>query len=257
MKKKMCFGAMLISVAIIGVLSLTALIPPATAQLSNLLSQGVTMTMTTTSNGKTSTMTQYFSGNATKSMSTDGNDSIVRFDQEKLISIDNKQKTYTEMTFQQMQEMMDQVGQSMAGLSDNPQAAAALKKMMGGGDSAPLAVTKQGPGEPVAGYATEKYLVTGPMDMEIWAAPDLKVPVAYYDAVKIRIPANPMFDMRKMYDAFKQVNGWPVKYVMTMKMMGRSITTTTEATSIQKGAIPASTFEIPAGYKKVDLKLSK
>jgi hypothetical protein len=29
---------------------------------------------------------------------------------------------------------------------------------------------------------------------------------------------------------------------------------TTEATSIQKGAIPASTFEVPAGYKKVESK---
>jgi hypothetical protein len=254
MKKRMCFGAMLITVAIMGVLSLAGLVPPAKAQLSGLLSQGVTMTMTTTSNGRTSTATHYFSGNASKSVSADGNESIIRFDQQKLITIDNKQKTYTEMTFQQMQEMADQLGKSMGGISDNPEAAAAIKKMMGGGNSGPLTVTKQGPGEPVAGYATEKYLVTGPMDMQIWAAPDLKVPATYYDAVKIRIPANPMFDVGKMYDAFKQISGWPVKYVMTINMMSRSMTTTTEVTSIQKGAIPASTFEIPAGYKKVESK---
>jgi hypothetical protein len=39
-----------------------------------------------------------------------------------------------------------------------------------------------------------------------------------------------------------------------MKMMGKSTTTTTEATSIQKGAIPPSTFEVPAGYKLVQEK---
>jgi hypothetical protein len=90
---------------------------------------------------------------------------------------------------------------------------AALKKMMGG-SSAPLTVTRQGPGETIAGYATDKYLVTGLVDMEIWAAPDLKVPTAYYDAMRIRIPSNPVFDAGKMYDAFKQIDGWPVKYVI-------------------------------------------
>jgi hypothetical protein len=80
------------------------------------------------------------------------------------------------------------------------------------------------------------------------------MPTAYYDAIRIRIPPNPVFDAGKMYDAFKQINGWPVKYVMMMKMMGRSTTTTTEATSIQKGAIPSSTFEVPAGYKLVQEK---
>jgi len=254
MKTKMCFGAVLLSLAIVGALSVNGLVPLATAQLSGLLSQGVTMTMTNTSGGKTSTTTQYFSGNATKSATSEGTDSIVRFDQQKLITIDNKKKTYSEMTFQQMQEMMDKAGAGMDSMSQDPAAAAALKKMMGGGNSGPLTVTKEGPGEAIAGYATEKYQVTGPFDMEIWAATDLKVPAAYFDAMKIRLPANPMFDMRKMYDAFKQIDGWAVKSVMTMKMMGRTITTTMEVTSVQKGAIPPSTFDVPAGYKLVQEK---
>jgi hypothetical protein len=39
--------------------------------------------------------------------------------------------------------------------------------------------------------------------LEIWAAPELQVPAVFYDAMKIFTPANPMFDLRKMYDAFK------------------------------------------------------
>lgn len=253
MKTRICYGVVLVSFAIIGALVVDGLVPSATAQLSGLLSQGLTMTMTTTANGRTSTTTHYFSANATKSVSPEGMDSIIRFDQQKLISVDNKKKTYTEITFQQMQAMIDQLGKGMAGMQNDPEAMAAIKKMMGG-SSAPLTVTKAGPGENIAGYATEKYVVSGPMDMEIWAAPDLKVPTAYYDAMKIRVPANPIFDMGKMYDAFKQINGWPVKYTMTMKMMGRSITTTNEVTSVQKGVIPPSTFEVPAGYKLVQEK---
>ena len=140
-----------------------------------------------------------------------------------------------------------------AGMPQDPEAMAAIKKMMGG-SSAPLTVTKQGPGETVAGYATEKYLVTGPIEMEIWATPEFKLPAAYYDAIKMRLPANPVLDLGKMYDAFKQINGMAMKSVVKMKVMSMSITTTTEVTSVQKGAIPPATFEVPAGYKLVQEK---
>jgi len=249
------YRTMLAACALVGILCAGVNLPYASAQLSGILSQGVTMTMTTTANGRTSTSTHYFSGNASKAVTGTGTDTIIRFDQQKLISIDNQKKTYSEMTFQEMQAMMDQAEKGMSQATDNPEAMAAIKKMMGGGNLTPLTVTKKGPGETIAGYATEKYLVAGPMDIEIWAAPDLKVPAAYYDSMKLRLPSNPIMDLRKMYDAFKQVNGWPVKYVMTLKMMGRSIVTTSEVTSVQKGAIPPATFEVPAGYQKVVEKM--
>jgi hypothetical protein len=245
----MCVGATLVLFIIVGLVSTNGLVPFASAQLSGLLSQGVTMTQTTNANGSTVTATLYFSGNATKTASSNGVDSIVRFDQQKIITVDNNKKTYSELTFQQMQENADKAASAMP---NSPEAIAAMRKFGLGGSTAPLSVTKQGPGETIAGYATNKYLVSGPFEMQIWAAPDLKVPAAYFDAMKVHVPANPMFDMRQMYDAFKQIDGWPVKSVMTMKMMmGRSMTTTTEVTSVQKGAIPPSTFEVPAGYKLV------
>jgi hypothetical protein len=255
MKKNISFGAAVLAFTVVASVTLAGRVPSAVAQLSGLLRQGLTMTMSTNANGRTSTSTHYFSGNASKSVTSEGQDSIVRFDQQKMISIDNKKKTYSEMTFQEMQAAIDAAAKGLGELQGDPEAMAAMKKMMGGGNSGPLTVTKQGPGETIAGYATEKYLVTGPLQMEIWAAPELKAPTAYYDAMKVRLPANPILDMGKMFDAFKQVNGWPVKYIFTMNMMGRTMTTTTEATSIQKGPIPASTFEVPAGYKQE--KLSK
>ena len=69
------------------------------------MSQGLTMNETTTANGKTTTSTTYFSGNATKRSSADGQDSIIRFDQEKIVTVDHKKKTYSEITFKQLQEM--------------------------------------------------------------------------------------------------------------------------------------------------------
>ena len=145
------------------------------------------------------------------------------------------------------------MAKATAAVPQNAEAMAAIKKMMGG-SSAPLTVSRQGPGEAVAGYATEKYLVTGPFEMEIWAAPELKLPPAYYDAIKLLLPANPVMDLSKMYDAFKQIDGMAMKSVMKIKVMSMSITTATEVTSVQKGAIPPATFEVPAGYRLVQGK---
>jgi hypothetical protein len=190
--------------------------------------------------------TIYFSGNAMKSSSADGNDVIMRFDQQKMVVIDNKKKTYSEMNFDELQKMMDKVGEQMKGM--DPQQLEAMRKMMGQtmGD---VKVTPQGAGETIAGYATEKYLINmGPMEMEVSAAPNFQIPPAYYNAMKLRMPKNPMFDASKMYDEMSKIKGMTMKSVMTMKIMNMAMTTTTLVTSVEKGSIPASTFAVPAGY---------
>jgi hypothetical protein len=235
------------------VLALAGLPPDAGAQI---FSQDLTMHSTTTSSGMagrgggSATGTEYFSKNAMRTNSSDGNDTIIRFDEEKFITIDNKKKTYSEMTFKQLQEMLDKASAAM-GKMENMEA---LRKMMGTA-SASITVTKAGPGETIAGYPTEKYILKGPMEMEIWAAPSLKIPSAYYDALKFRMPSNPMFDMSKLYDEMKKIEGIPLKTVTTMKMMNMEMKTTKVVTSIEKGSLPGATFEVPAGYKLVTPKL--
>ena len=119
----------------------------------------------------------YFSGTSMKRTGANGTDMIVRYDQGKIITVDHKKKTYTEMTLEQLQQKINEAAKAM---NENKEQMEALRKMMGQ-SFGPVSVTKQGPGETIAGYATEKYLVKGPMEMQIWAAPDLKIPGAYYD----------------------------------------------------------------------------
>ncbi len=221
-------------------------------------SSDITLHETTTGSGMgqgkgTQTITSYFGKNAMKRVSSEGTDTVIRFEEGKIITIDNKKKTYSEVTIKQIQDMMEKVTSEV---DQNKEAMEAMRKMMGQ-TMAAFSVTKVGPGGPIAGYATEKYQVTGPMEMEIWAAPDLKVPAIYYDVMKARTPRNPMFDMGKMYDEMKKIDGIPLKSVTVMKMMGREIKTLTEVSSVEKGAIPASTFEIPAGYKQVKDKFEQ
>jgi len=129
----------------------------------------------------------------------------------------------------------------------------AVRKMLGQTNA--VSVTKIGPGGTIAGYTTEKYLVTGPLQMEIWSAPKLKVPALYYDALKMSIARNPVFDMGRMYDEMKKITGMTLKSVITIKLMNMEIKTTTVVTAVEKGPIPASTFAVPADYKAAPAKI--
>jgi len=238
-------------------LACSAALPQAAAQ--GLFSQDLTLHETTSNPGmmgrgaSTSKSTSYFSKNAMKRASSDGNDMIIQFDSGKIITIDNNKKTYSEITPQQLQEFMDKAAASMGA---NKEQMDMVKKMMGQ-TSDSLTVSKEGPGETIAGYETVKYNVTGMINMELWVAPTLKLPALYYDALKMRTPPNPFFDMRKMYDEFKKVEGMTLKSITTIKMMNNEMKTTTMVDSVEKAPIPASTFEVPSGYKLVPMNLSK
>jgi hypothetical protein len=216
-------------------------------------SQDLILHETTTISGmmgsedQTVTVTNYFSGSAIKRSTSDGNDTIMHLDQGRIITIDHEQKTYSEMTLEQLNAIFDKLSEAF---DQNTEQMEAMRKVMGG--DAAISVTKVGPGETIAGYRTEKYRVAGPMQMEIWVAPDLQVPELYYDAMKIRMPHNPMFDLGRIYDEMKKIKGMTLKSITTIKLI--DITTTSVVTSVERSSIPASTFEIPQGYKSVAMQ---
>lgn len=200
------------------------------------------------------TSTVYFSGNVVRQDSSDGSDFLLYFDQRKFVTIDHNKKTYSELTFDELEARLNELSDKAQNL-DNPQARAMLEKMMGA-KFGEVSVTKEGPGGEIAGFDTERYtIVVAPLNIEVWAAPELEVPELYYDSLKLRAPPNPMFDMGKMFEAMKEIDGMSLKTQTSFSMMGQSSTTISEVTSVEEGAIPASTFEIPADYEKTDLSL--
>lgn len=256
MQTRISFGTALFCTVCAFILVFAGFSPDANAQI---FSEDLTMHSTTTSSGMmgrgggTTTDTDYYSNNAVKMSKSDGTDTIIRFDTKTLVTIDNNKKTYTEMTFEQMQQMLSKV---TAQLGQNSEQLEAAKKMMGLSDTS-VSVSKAGAGETIAGYSTEKYLVTmGPITMEIMAAPSLKVPGAYYDVLKVQSPANPIFDMNQLYDEMKKIEGMPLKTITSVKMMNMEMKTSKVVDSIEKGSVPASEFEIPAGYTRVEARLN-
>jgi hypothetical protein len=193
--------------------------------------------------GRETPTTLYISQMATRSSTGEGMDVIIRLDAKKMFIIDNKKKTYSERTFDEMEKMAAGAGKE----NPPPEAAAQMRPMMGSGE---VTVTPLGPGETIAGYATEKYHVTNGAEMEVdvWMAPALVMPAAYYDAMKSLMPANPMFD------EYKKIGAMQLKSVSTMKVAGHLITTTTVVKSVDKAPIPSATFDVPAGYKAVPMK---
>ncbi len=69
---------------------------------------------------------------------------------------------------------------------------------------------------------------------------------------------NPMFKgMAKVAEEMKKIQGFPLARTTEFQMMGKSTTTSSEAIEVKQGPVPASAFEIPAGYKKVDSPMAK
>jgi hypothetical protein len=48
------------------------------------------------------------------------------------------------------------------------------------------------------------------------------------------------------------MKGVSIYHQSTTKMMGKSMTETSEVTEVKKGPIPASAWDVPAGYKKTE-----
>ncbi len=258
MKRARPFKTTAIRAVILALIFGTGVFPLAGAQKAKPADQDFTLHETTTSSGsigggRTISSTNYFSRNAMKRTAPDGNDTIIRIDEGRIITINHRTKTYSSATIQELNQMLEK---TTAEVAENKEQLEAMRKMMGQMMNS-FTVTKIGSGEPIAGFKTEKYAVRGILEMEIWAAPELKVPELYYDALKMSVRPNPIFDARKMYDEFKKINGMTMKTVAVMKMMEMDIRTETVVTSVERTPIPASTFDIPAGYKQVPADLLK
>lgn len=196
--------------------------------------------------GEESTSVTYISPSAIMEKSSSGTDFVIYFEKGSVLTIDNKEKEYSEYTFEELNQALETMGSDS---EENQQAQAMMKKMMG--EMAKEAkIEKLGPGEEIAGYSTEKYRLTmSPMVITIWAAPDLPMPDAYFDAMKISSPQNPMFDLGAMFDSFKEIEGMGMRTDTVFTMMGMEVKSSEVVTRVERGPFPD--LSIPQGYKKV------
>jgi hypothetical protein len=207
----------------------------------------------TLNQGAPTTSTQYVGEKMIRT--TDGeNDTIVDVANGRYTVINHKKKEYYEFTRDEMMASMQQLEQQMAGPMG-----AMMEKMMGG-RVGEVSVVK-GAARKVAGYDCTAYTVSMGENMryELCATTALSLPPVYYDALKGPYAMMGPMSRRfvKVFEEMKKIKGFPVAMTTAVSVGPMKIRADQEATEIKRGAIPASAFQVPAGYKKKDSPFKK
>jgi len=148
-----------------------------------------------------------------------------------------------------------------------PEMRAKMEKMMGG-MAASVSVEK-GPGtRTIAGYSCEEWTISigGMSKTEQCNTTALPFPVQAWDRYKdfadgmssMFASMGPMAKgLGDMQEKFRQMKGIPLATRTTTSVMGKTSVHSTEVTEVRKGPIPASAWQVPADYKKVESPMMK
>ena len=195
-----------------------------------------------------------------------GEEMIVRLDKQMLYTVTTKEKTYSEMTFAELEAGMKKAGsktdEKMQELQKQLESMPAeqrkaIEQQMGGmlpgkGKDAKFEVSNAGDKKTIAGHSCTKFLVTrdGKEFMSLWVTKEIKD----FDGMKKdfeeygkRMSAMNEMMGKGMLEAMKKVDGFP----METDVMGMS----TVVTKVERRSTPEGDFGVPAGFTKVKSKM--
>ena len=186
---------------------------------------------------------------------------IVRLDKEVMMMMDNKEKTYWQLTFAEMESMMKGVGSKMDAamaemdekMKDMPEEQRKMvEKMMGGRmgkKNAKIDIEKTDESKTVSGYKCKKYVLKMGDDelATVWATQDIsdfgvmrKDMEEFGKRMSAMLPRGMEGSVEK---SLSTLDGFPIQ---TERKNGSVMT----VTKIEKKSTPTSEFEAPSGYKK-------
>lgn len=223
--------------------------------------------------------TSYISSDRIRMATADGSEMLAEPGAGKFTLIDNKKKEYYVVTKQdmeafsaalaarmkEMEPKMRQAQEQMKNLPPEMQ-----QKMAGlmGGFASSVTVTK-GPGSrTIAGYKCDNWTLSiGEMSRtEQCLTMDVPFPPQIWESYQefANTMKNSMAAMGpmaqgigQMQEKMKDMKGLPLASTNTTKILGKTSTDSQEVTEIKKGPIPATAWQIPAGYKQVESPMSK
>jgi len=188
---------------------------------------------------------------------------IIRLDKELMIMGDPAKKAYYQMTFAEMEEMMEGASAVMdAQMEAMRQQLAALpkeqremaEKMMGSQmkqKEPEIEVEKTGESKTVSGYSCTKYLVKedGALVSSVWASssiPEFDVMRKDMEQFAKRMAVMSKASRKSKGALTEGVDGFPM---LTETADGMR----TEVTKIEAAEVPASEFAVPEGYSKEEM----
>jgi hypothetical protein len=244
--------------------------PPAFAQDLTIVSK------VTHDGGPPETKVSYISSNHVRMSEGDGREVIVDLKTGQMTSLDGKKKTYYITTRQDMDALMAKMQEQM----NRPEMKKAQQEMknvppeerkrMDAAMEGMFAVEVQNMGttRKIAGYTCENWKMTlGQFSRsEECVTSELKFPPqawemyrGFADSMRSAMAAfGPMAkSAAKMQEQLKKMKGYPLAKTSTTEIMGRKSVIASEVTEVKHGPIPASAWEVPAGYTKVDNPMLK
>ena len=201
----------------------------------------------------------------------DGKESIVDIKTGQMTTLDSAKRTYYVTTRQDFEAMAARMNEQMnspeakkgqeAMKNLPPDQQKKMEAMMG--SMFTLDVQKTGTTRKIAGYTCDNWKVTMGQfsNSEECLTSELQFPAHAWEMYKgfadsmqtMMASMGPMArNMATMQEQLKQMKGYPLAKTTTVDVMGHKSVVTTEVTEVKRGPIPATAWEIPAGYTKVD-----
>jgi hypothetical protein len=217
--------------------------------------------------GPPQTTTSYISDDHVRMSSSEGHEMIVDFKTGQMTTLDHKKKTYYVTTRQDMDTFAARMKEQMNS-PEMKKAQEQMKNMPAEQQKAmsgmfTVDVHDAGTSRKVAGYTCENWVMKmGQMSTtEECLTNDLQYPAQAWTMYKnfsdsMRSAMSAMGPMAQsassMGEQLKKMKGFPLARNTTVDIMGRKMVSTNEVTEVRKGSVPASAWDVPSGYTKVD-----
>jgi hypothetical protein len=231
----------------------------------------------TKDNSPPGTSTSYLASDHVRMAQPDGEEFLLDLTSGQMTILDGKKKEYYVITKQDMEQLkakmqeqmnspeMKQAQEKMKNLP--PETQKKMEEMMGG-IMGSFNVQKTGAARKIAGYNCETWTITlGQFSKtEECLTTELQFPPQIWDTYRdfaqsmssMMSALGPMAkSVSQMQEKFKEMKGFPLATTTTTSIMGHSTSSSSEVTDIRRGPIPASAWDLPAGYKKVENPMLK
>jgi GLPGLI family protein len=243
--------------AIVGVVTMSLLATVA-------FGQGMTWDSNIVSNGHEMVTHTYYVPKKLKTVNDQNGDfHIIRIDQDKVYTVHTKEKTYSVMTFAEIEQMGKQMNAQMEQLQkqmkDMPEEQRKMMEKMLGGNmpgaqkEPKIEVTKTGEQKSINGFACNRYIILrdGKEEISLWVTPDVKgfagMKQDLMEQTRRMSGVTPS-GFKGLVEAMQKVDGFPIETEMGTMMK-------TTVTKVDMKTVASSEFEVPAGFTKVENKI--
>ncbi len=189
-------------------------------------------------------------------LQSDGNSVILDAKTQTVYLIDNATKSYAVHDINQIAKMTKDLMDTTSIANDTSAAAQQKRAALAMISAITVTVTPSEETKKIRNWNTKKYLVEINMPVmntkaEMWTTTDFNIDYDMYsllnNAFKVEMPG-----FGSVMEQMKKVKGVPVSSVAQVSFMGMNMKATSELLQAEDKAAPAGTFEVPAGYKKVE-----